>query len=116
MVLKFREKRIADIKKTMVDQSLETIRNRVDQFGVTEPEIIPEGDDRILIQLPGVKDPKRAIDLIGKTALLEFKLVDEEHNVEDATAGQCPGRLDPDEGRPWRAEKRHRDAATPCTS
>ena len=90
MVLKFREKRIADIKKTMVDQSLETIRNRVDQFGVTEPEIIPEGDDRILIQLPGIKDPKRAIDLIGKTALLEFKLVDEEHNVEDAMRGNVP--------------------------
>jgi len=90
VVLKYREKRIADIKKTMVDQSLETIRNRVDQFGVTEPEIIPEGDDRILIQLPGVKDPKRAIDLIGKTALLEFKLVDEEHNVEDALRGNVP--------------------------
>jgi preprotein translocase subunit SecD len=90
VVLKYREKRIADIKKTMVDQSLETIRNRVDQFGVTEPEIIPEGDDRILIQLPGVKDPKRAIDLIGKTALLEFKLVDEEHSLEDALRGNVP--------------------------
>src|SRR5512137_17704 len=90
VTLKFREKRIADMKKTTLDQSLETIRNRVDQFGVTEPEIIPEGEDRILIQLPGIKDPKRAIDLIGKTALLEFKLVDEEHNLEDALRGNIP--------------------------
>jgi preprotein translocase subunit SecD len=78
------------MKKTTLDQSLETIRNRVDQFGVTEPEIIPQGDDRILIQLPGIKDPKRAIDLIGKTALLEFKLVDEEHSLEDALRGNVP--------------------------
>jgi len=90
VTLKFREKRIADMKKTTLDQSLETIRNRVDQFGVTEPEIIPQGDDRILIQLPGIKDPKRAIDLIGKTALLEFKLVDEEHSLEDALRGNVP--------------------------
>ncbi|MGE5856591.1 MAG: protein translocase subunit SecD, partial [Syntrophaceae bacterium] len=90
VVLKFREKRIADIKKTTLDQSLETIRNRVDQFGVTEPEIIPQGDDRILIQLPGIKDPKRALDLIGRTALLEFKLVDEEHGLEEALRGNVP--------------------------
>ena len=88
--LRFREKRIADIRKTTLDQSLETIRNRVDQFGVTEPEIIPQGDDRILIQLPGIKDPKRAIDLIGRTALLEFKLVDEEHGLEEALRGNVP--------------------------
>ena len=90
VTLKYREKRIADMKKTIVDQSLETIRNRVDQFGVTEPEIIPQGDDRILIQLPGVKDPKRAIDLIGRTAFLEFKLVDEEHSLEEAQRGNVP--------------------------
>jgi preprotein translocase subunit SecD len=90
VTLKFREKRIVDIKKTTLDQSLETIRNRVDQFGVTEPEIIPQGDDRILIQLPGIKDPKRAVDLIGRTALLEFKLVDEEHSLEDALRGNVP--------------------------
>jgi preprotein translocase subunit SecD len=90
VTLRFREKRIADIKKTTLDQSLETIRNRVDQFGVTEPEIIPQGDDQILIQLPGIKDPKRAVDLIGKTALLEFKLVDEEHGLEEALRGNVP--------------------------
>jgi preprotein translocase subunit SecD len=60
-----------------VTQAVETIRNRIDQFGVTEPLIQQQGTDEILVQLPGVSDPERAIDLIGKTALLEFKLVDE---------------------------------------
>jgi preprotein translocase subunit SecD len=69
---------------------LETIRNRVDQFGIAEPEIIPEGDNRILIQLPGIKDPERAKNLIGKTALLEFKIVDDEHSLEDALRGNIP--------------------------
>ena len=72
------------------DQALETIRNRVDQFGVSEPDIRPQPNNRILIQLPGIKDPNRAKDLIGKTALLEFKLVDEENNVEEALKGNVP--------------------------
>ena len=58
-------------------QVLETIRNRIDQFGVAEPSIQQQGDNRILIQLPGVEDPQRAKALIGKTALLEFRLVDD---------------------------------------
>jgi|GEM_PF-2922109 len=71
ITLKIKDKRAIDLKKLTVEHSLETIRNRVDQFGVAEPEIIPEGDNRILIQLPGVKDPERAKNLIGKTALME---------------------------------------------
>lgn len=78
------------IMKMAVDQALETIRNRIDQFGVSEPDIRPQQDNTILIQLPGIKDPKRAIDLIGKTALLEFKLVDEEHSLEEALKGNIP--------------------------
>jgi len=62
----------------------------VDEFGVSEPEIIPQGKDRILIQLPGIKDPQRAINLIGKTALLEFKMLDEEHSVDEALRGDVP--------------------------
>ena len=88
--LTIKDKQANEIKKFAVEQSLETIRNRVDQFGVTEPEIIPQGDDRILIQLPGIKDPKRAINLIGKTALLEFKLVDEEHSLDEALKRRVP--------------------------
>lgn len=88
--LKIRDKRASEIKKLAVEQSLETIRNRIDQFGISEPEIIPEGDDRIIIQLPGIRDTTRAKNLIGKTALLEFKLVDEEHSLDEALRGNIP--------------------------
>ena len=75
-----------------VDQSLETIRNRIDQFGVSEPVIQREGQTDILVQLPGIQDPQRAKEIIGKTALLEFKLVDDTVNVEDALRnGPPPG-------------------------
>src|SRR5574341_1071173 len=69
------------IQKAAVSQALETIRNRIDQFGVTEPLIQMQGERQILIQLPGEKDPQRALNVIGKTALLEFKLLDEENSV-----------------------------------
>jgi preprotein translocase subunit SecD len=80
----------SQIMKMAADQALETIRNRVDEFGVTEPDIRPQENNRILIQLPGIKDPNRAIELIGKTALLEFKLVDEENSLEEALKGNMP--------------------------
>ncbi|MBI5428518.1 MAG: protein translocase subunit SecD [Nitrospinae bacterium] len=78
------------IEENAVHQGLETIRNRVDQFGVTEPTIQVQGKRRILVQLPGVKDPERAVNLIGKTARLEFKLVDDQRSVQDALAGNLP--------------------------
>jgi len=78
------------IKKMSVDQALETIRNRVDQFGVSEPDIRRQGENRILIQLPGITDTQRAKDLIGRTALLEFKLVDEAHDLNSALQGSVP--------------------------
>ncbi|MEW6333341.1 MAG: protein translocase subunit SecD [Thermodesulfobacteriota bacterium] len=88
--LRIKDRRAADIKKLAVEQSLETIRNRVDQFGITEPEIIPQGIDRIIVQLPGIKDTARAKSLIGRTALLEFKLVDDEHSLDEALKGNIP--------------------------
>ena len=73
-------------------QGLETIRNRVDQFGVAEPTIQRQGENRILVQLPGIQDPARAKALIGKTAVLEFKLVDEQADVAKAVQeGPPPG-------------------------
>jgi preprotein translocase subunit SecD len=77
-------------KRLAVDQALETIRNRIDQFGVAEPDIRRQGEKRILIQLPGIKDPDRAKDLIGRTALLEFKLVDDTQDVNTAVKGNVP--------------------------
>jgi preprotein translocase subunit SecD len=82
----------ANIRELAVRQGLETIRNRVDQFGVAEPSIQQQGENRILVQLPGVQDPGRAKALIGKTALLEFKMVDERTDPETALkTGPPPG-------------------------
>jgi preprotein translocase subunit SecD len=78
------------IKKLAVDQALETIRNRIDQFGVSEPDIRIQGENRLLIQLPGINDTQRAKELIGRTALLEFKLLDEAHDVDTALKGEVP--------------------------
>jgi preprotein translocase subunit SecD len=88
--LRMDEKVAQDRKDKSVAQALETIRNRIDQFGVSEPVIQREGINHIVIQLPGIKDPKRAIELIGRTARLEFKLVDENVNVATASPGNIP--------------------------
>jgi preprotein translocase subunit SecD len=69
---------IKEVEDTALSKSIEVIRNRIDEFGVTEPEIISQGTDRIVVQLPGVKDIDRAKDLIGKTAKLEFKFVNDD--------------------------------------
>jgi preprotein translocase subunit SecD len=81
---------IQQIEQNAVSQGLETIRNRVDQFGVAEPTIQIQGEKRILVQLPGVKDTERAINLIGKTARLDFKLLDEEASLQQALSGNIP--------------------------
>ncbi|MDK9705852.1 MAG: protein translocase subunit SecD [Desulforhopalus sp.] len=73
--LTLKDEKIQFIKNHAVNQSLEILRNRIDQFGVAEPVIIRQGEDEIVIQLPGVKDPERALKLLGDTAQLEFKLV-----------------------------------------
>ena len=73
-----------------IDQALETLRNRVDQFGVAEPTIQREGGNRILVQLPGVQDRERAINLIGKTARLEFRMVNEQFSPIDAMTKGVP--------------------------
>lgn len=67
-----------NIEENAVKQAVETIRNRIDQFGVSEPIIHSQGTNQIVVELAGVKDPKRAIELIGKTARLEFKLLRED--------------------------------------
>ncbi len=69
--------------KGAINRALEIIRNRVDQLGVTEPEILKQGTDRIMVQLPGVIDRENARQIIGKTALLEFKLVREPNEMQN---------------------------------
>jgi preprotein translocase subunit SecD len=91
-LLALRDRELTSIRDYAVDQSLETIRNRIDQFGVSEPVIQRRGQQDILVQLPGIQDPERAKEIIGKTASLEFKLVDEVHNVQEAIKnGPPPG-------------------------
>lgn len=83
--LRINDKDAQDRKDKAVQQALETIRNRIDQFGVSEPTIQREGINHIVVQLPGIKDPQRAIDLIGKTARLEFKMVREDLTPSSAS-------------------------------
>ncbi|MBP9682246.1 MAG: protein translocase subunit SecD [Bacteriovorax sp.] len=74
------------IEEQSVGKSIEVIRNRIDEFGVTEPEILAQGSDRIVVQLPGVRDIERAKELIGKTAKLEFKMVNDTLSPQVTTA------------------------------
>ncbi|MCA1792328.1 MAG: protein translocase subunit SecD [Desulfotignum sp.] len=78
------------IRKMATEQALETIRNRIDEFGVSEPDIRIQGENRILLQLPGINDPDRAKDLIGKTAQLTFQLVNEDVSIDAALKGSLP--------------------------
>ncbi|HLH77772.1 MAG TPA: protein translocase subunit SecD [Candidatus Binataceae bacterium] len=90
--MRFRPEEEQNIRSSAMDQALETIRNRIDQLGVRETTVAREGNNEILVQLPGIQDPERAKELIGKTAVLEFKLVDDSHSVEDALKnGPPPG-------------------------
>jgi SecD/SecF fusion protein len=82
IILSLTQSKIDFIKDNAVNQSLEIIRNRIDQFGVAEPVIIRQGTDEIVVQLPGVKDPQRALALIHQTAQLEFKLLYEESDID----------------------------------
>jgi preprotein translocase subunit SecD len=85
LTLRINEKDALDRKDKAVQQALETIRNRIDQFGVSEPTIQREGINHIVVQLPGIKDPQRAIELIGRTARLEFRMVREDIPPTSAT-------------------------------
>lgn len=73
---------LTEFKEQTISQSIEVIRNRIDEFGVAEPIISASGDDRIVVQLPGIEDSARAKELINKTAKLEFLIVDEKFPVD----------------------------------
>ena len=73
--LNYSQVSLEQIQKEIIDQSIEVIRNRIDEFGVNEPLITAQGKDRILVQLPGIQSAEKAKELIRKTARLELKLV-----------------------------------------
>jgi preprotein translocase subunit SecD len=78
------------LEKLTIDQAVKTIRNRIDEFGVAEPDIRRQADGRIQVQLPGLQDPERAIKIIGRTAHLEFKVVDDDTDPDKAAKGVLP--------------------------
>jgi preprotein translocase subunit SecD len=90
MRLRMLDAEVERIRKTVVDQGRDTIANRINQFGVSETTVAKQGNNRILVELPGVSDPQRAIDLIGKTALLEFKIVEDGTKMQQALEGDVP--------------------------
>lgn len=94
LIAKLSEPEIREIRRQAVDQNITTLRNRVNELGVAEPVIQKQGDDRIVVQLPGVQDTARAKEILGATATLEFRLVDTEHPVPtDETKTPLGARL-----------------------
>jgi preprotein translocase subunit SecD len=79
-----RPERIKERQDFAIQQNITTLRNRVDELGVTEPIVARQGLDRIVVQLPGVQDPNEALRVLGATATLEFRLVDDQNSAEDA--------------------------------
>jgi len=90
----FRDDVLREFQAKAVEQAEKTIRNRVDKWGVTEPDIKRKANNQIQIQLPGFKDPEKAKELLGRTAQLEFKIADDDNPALDALRQQlpaCPG-------------------------
>ncbi|MGE0482765.1 MAG: protein translocase subunit SecD [Gammaproteobacteria bacterium] len=84
------EQLLQEIRRTAVKQNLTTLRNRVNEFGVAEPVIQQQGEDRIVVQLPGVEDTAEAKKILGATATLEFRMVDTDGDVQAAVDGRVP--------------------------
>ena len=82
--------RIAEIKTFALEQNMTALRNRIDQLGVAEPVVQQQGEDRLVIQLPGVQDTARAKRILGRAATLEIRLVDEERNAASVDNGRAP--------------------------
>ncbi|MGI9311645.1 MAG: protein translocase subunit SecD, partial [bacterium] len=91
-VLKMRmgDERLDEVREFALEQNMTALRNRIDQLGVAEPVVQRQGDDRLVIQLPGVQDTARAKRILGRAATLEMRLVDEERNAESIESGQAP--------------------------
>jgi preprotein translocase subunit SecD len=81
---------VRDVRENALQQNITTFRNRVNELGVAEPVIQRQGDARIVVQLPGVQDTARAKEILGATATLEFRMVDDQNSVQEALAGRVP--------------------------
>ncbi|HEB92526.1 MAG TPA: protein translocase subunit SecD [Gammaproteobacteria bacterium] len=87
------DKERREVRKLALKQNITTLRNRVNELGVSEPVIQQQGDSRIVVQLPGVQDTARAKEILGATATLEFRLADETNDVQEAVRGRVPPGL-----------------------
>ena len=90
LVVQMGDEQVDEIKEFALEQNMTALRNRIDQLGVAEPVVQRQGDDRLVIQLPGVQDTARAKRILGRAATLEMRMVDEEHNDEAIESGQAP--------------------------
>jgi preprotein translocase subunit SecD len=90
LALSLKEMALKRMQDSAVQQNITTLRNRVNELGVAEPIIQQAGADRVVVQLPGVQDTAKAKDILGRTATLELRMVDEEHDVSLALSGQNP--------------------------
>lgn len=92
LIVSLTEEKIREIRNYAVEQNITIIRNRVNELGVAEPLVQRQGQDRIVVQLPGVQDTARAKEILGATATLEFKLVDNKGDLGAALKGRVPPR------------------------
>ncbi len=86
----FKPAAVTKIQEFAIQQNITTLRNRVNELGVAEPIIQQQGADRVVVELPGVQDTAKAKDILGRTATLEIHMVDDEHDIKAALAGQIP--------------------------
>jgi preprotein translocase subunit SecD len=109
---------VAD-KKDAMGRAIKTVRNRIDQFGVAEPVVQMAGDDRIIVELPGIDDQQRAQDVVQKSAFLQFQITDETNALEKSLpridAAIRSQRLDVAAGAPAGAAKAAPSAAAPLS-
>lgn len=88
--LRMTEAKLKETQDYAISQNVTILRNRVNELGVAEPVVQRQGADRIVVQLPGVQDTARAKEILGATATLEFRLVDDENSLRDAEMGRVP--------------------------
>jgi preprotein translocase subunit SecD len=90
LVMKMTDAYRTETQTEVVSQSIEVVRRRIDEMGTREPTIERQGEDRILVQVPGLQNPERLKTILGKTAKMTFQLVDESANLEQALKGIVP--------------------------
>ncbi|MCB1934361.1 MAG: protein translocase subunit SecD [Nitrosomonas sp.] len=90
LVATIKQDALVQMQDSTVQQNITTLRNRVNELGVAEPIIQKAGADRVIVQLPGVQDTAKAKEILGRTATLEIRMVDEERDLDAALRGQVP--------------------------